>query len=278
VPDDAAAVAVNVTIARAASAGFATVWPCGTDRPNASNVNYEAGNPTGNGVVAPVGDDGTICIHTSASADVLLDLVAYFDGSGPVAAAAIETAEVEVAEVEVAEVEVAEVEVAEVEVASAVAGSGAAFVATTPTRLVDTRTDIGGQPGRVAPNGPLRVTVRGAALDTDIGSLRVPDDASAVAMNVTIARPSSDGFATMWPCDAARPNASNVNFVAGRNRANSVIAPIGDDGDVCVHVSASAHVIVDVAGWFPGGDEASFTGAVPERLVDTRTALGPVPS
>lgn len=319
VPGDVAAVALNVTIARAAAPGFATVWPCGADRPNASNVNYEAGNPTGNGVVAPVGDDGTVCIYTSETADVLVDLAGYFDGATePTAAAGSEAvgsdegdpdpvepdaaepdadepdatepaatdpdaAESDPDEPDAAEPDAAEPDAAEPDAAEPdVVNSGPAFVAATPTRLVDTRTDIGGAPRRVEPSRPLSVPVRGARLDTDAGSgssgVMVPDDASAVAINVTIVRPSTGGFATVWPCGAARPNASNVNFAAGRNRANSVIAPIDENGDVCVYVSATADVIVDVAGWFRGGDDASFTGAVPERLVDTRTALGPTPS
>lgn len=256
VPDDAAAVAVNVTVARAASSGFATVWPCGTDRPTASNVNFEAGNPTGNGVVAPVGPDGTICVYTSTTADVLVDLVGYFDGSTPDAATDDEI-------------------VAE--------QADPAFTAATPTRLIDTRNAIGVPTGRISPGTPLQVPVRGAQLDAVAATggpdtLTVPDDASAVAMNVTVVGPSGGGFATVWPCGAARPTASNLNFASGRTRANSVIAPIGDDGNVCIHVSASANVIVDVAGWFRGGDDASFTGAVPERLVDTRVAVGPVPT
>ncbi len=246
VPDGAAAVAVNVTVAQAATSGFATVWPCDDDRPNASNVNFQAGTPTGNGVVAPVSADGTICVYTSTTAEVLVDLAGYFDGAAP------GTEDV----------------------------AGAAFVAATPTRLIDTRNGIGIPTGRIDPSAPLQFSVHGAALDagSESGSLIVPDDAAAVAMNVTVVGASSSGFATVWPCEASRPNASNVNFTAGRNRANSVIASIGTDGTVCVHVSTSAHIIVDMAGWFRGGDEASFVGAVPERLVDTRVALGPVPA
>ena len=251
VPDDVAAVAVNVTIARAGSSGFATVWPCGADVPNASNVNFEAGNPTGNGVVAPVSGNGTICVHTSAPADVVVDIAGYFDGSTPGG--------------------------------SALADGGAAFTAAIPTRLVDTRNAIGGAAGRVGPTKELRVPVRGAQLDADpadagAATLTVPDDASAVAMNLTVVGPSASGYATVWPCGSTQPNASNLNFAARGTRANSVIAPIGDDGAVCVHVSTSSNVIVDVAGWFRGGTDASFIGAVPERLVDTRTAKGPAPT
>lgn len=238
VPIDAAAVAVNLTVTRASGQGFATVWPCSSDRPLASNVNYRASNPTGNGVVAPVGVDGTICIYTNRSADVIVDLAGYFEG----------------------------------------ATTDAPFTAATPTRLVDTREGVGAPLATVSPAEPLQVTVRGAELASDSGDvLVVPDDATAVAMNLTIVNPSGQGYATVWPCGASRPVASNINFVLGRTRANSVIAPIGADGTVCIYVHKDSHVVVDVAGWFRGGDDPVFAGAVPERLVDTRQSLGPLP-
>ncbi|MFK7920027.1 MAG: SGNH/GDSL hydrolase family protein, partial [Ilumatobacter sp.] len=244
VPEDVAAVAVNVTVTRAVGRGFATVWPCGTDRPLASNVNYQANNPAGNGVVAPVSDDGTICIHTSQPADVLVDLAGFFDGS-------------------------------------ATNGGAASFTAATPTRLVDTREGLGSTGGRIGPDAPLRVQVRNAELANAAdpsAPLVVPDDAAAVAMNLTIVNPSGAGYATVWPCGAAQPVASNINYVTGATRANSVIAPIADDGTVCIYVHRTSDVVVDVSGWFRGGDDPSFIGSVPERLVDTRSAIGPVPS
>ncbi|HSP30029.1 MAG TPA: PQQ-dependent sugar dehydrogenase, partial [Ilumatobacteraceae bacterium] len=43
VPLDASAVALNFTVVNAREAGFATVYPCGEPRPEASNLNYAAG-------------------------------------------------------------------------------------------------------------------------------------------------------------------------------------------------------------------------------------------
>ncbi len=97
-------------------------------------------------------------------------------------------------------------------------------------------------------------------------------------MNLTVVRPSGTGFATVWPCGGERPLASNLNYVSGVTRANSVVAPIGADGTVCVYVNRASHIVVDVAGWFRGGEDPSFFGAIPERLVDTRFAVGPMPS
>jgi hypothetical protein len=239
VPSDAAAVAVNVTVTQASGQGFATVWPCGTNFPLASNVNYQSLYPTGNGVVAPVGPDGTICIYTNRPAHVIVDLVGYFDG----------------------------------------AVTDVPFVAATPTRLVDTRIGVGAPLATVGPAAPLRVAVRGAELAGGSGDpMLVPDDATAVAMNLTIVNPSGPGYGTVWPCGSKRPVASNINFVAGRTRANSVIAPIGADGTVCIFVLKDSHVVVDVAGWFRGGDDPAFVGGVPERLIDTRQSLGPRPA
>lgn len=246
VPPDAVAVAVNVTITQASSKGFATVWPCGTPRPLASNVNFASTTPTGNGVIAPIGDDGSICVHTSTSAEVIVDLAGYFGGSDV-----------------------------------STPGAETPFTASSPTRLVDTRVGVGAAPAPVQAATPLRIQVGGAELDNPddpASPMVIPSDASAVAMNLTVVRPSADGFATVWPCGSDRPLASNLNYVAGRNRANAVIAPIGADGTVCVYVNRSSHVVVDVAGWFRGGDDPSFFGAAPVRLVDTRFAVGPIPS
>jgi hypothetical protein len=105
----------------------------------------------------------------------------------------------------------------------------------------------------------------------------VPVDAAAVALNVTVVEARAAGFATVWPCGTARPNASNVNFPAGGTTANGVVAPIGADGSVCVYTSADAHLLVDLAGWFTGGSDPSFVGNVPGRVVDTRDRTGPAP-
>jgi hypothetical protein len=56
-----------------------------------------------------------------------------------------------------------------------------------------------------------------------------------------------------------------------------VVAPIGLDGSICVATSADAHLLVDIAGWFTAGADAGFVGNVPQRLVDTRNSIGPIP-
>ena len=74
VPADAAAVVLNVTVVEAQAAGFVTVFSCGQPIPVASNVNYSAGQTIANSVIAKPGDDGRVCVYTSADAHLLVDV------------------------------------------------------------------------------------------------------------------------------------------------------------------------------------------------------------
>jgi hypothetical protein len=56
------------------------------------------------------------------------------------------------------------------------------------------------------------------------------------------------GYVTVYPCDVAKPDASNLNFVSGQTVPNSVIAPVSADGTVCLYVYGTAHLLVDVSG------------------------------
>lgn len=78
VPADARTLVLSVTATDARGAGFVTVHPGGTDRPDASNLNVECGGQTvANAVVVPVGSDGTIRLYTSASTDLLVDVFGW---------------------------------------------------------------------------------------------------------------------------------------------------------------------------------------------------------
>ncbi|MBI5090008.1 MAG: putative Ig domain-containing protein, partial [Actinobacteria bacterium] len=72
--DHAAAFALNVTATEAAGSGFITVYPCGGDIPVASNVNYVAGESIANHVTAKVGAGGRVCLYTSQSIHLVVDV------------------------------------------------------------------------------------------------------------------------------------------------------------------------------------------------------------
>jgi uncharacterized delta-60 repeat protein len=76
-----AAVAVNVTAADPTAVSFLTVYPSGTSRPMASNLNYTAGQTVPNLVVVKVGMDGGIALYNhSGSVHVIVDVAGWFAG------------------------------------------------------------------------------------------------------------------------------------------------------------------------------------------------------
>ncbi len=77
-PGGVASVALNVTVDNAADAGYLTVYPCDQGMPNASVVNYQAGQTIAGLVVAKASAAGTVCIFTSAAADLIADASGYF--------------------------------------------------------------------------------------------------------------------------------------------------------------------------------------------------------
>jgi len=146
--------------------------------------------------------------------------------------------------------------------------SGAAFRGVTPARLMDTRP---GQPtvdGVAAGAGPLRA---GAPVDLTVtGRGGVPGaGVGAVALNVTSTGATADSYLVAWPAGSPRPNAANLNIVAGGEIANVVIAKVGAGGRVSIaNYAGATDVVVDVLGWFPEG--SGFTGVSPGRVLDTR--------
>ena len=78
VPMSARAVAISLVATGTTAAGFVTVSPHGSPRPEVSNLNYVAGNTVANSAVVKLGDDGSIDVHTSAPADVIVDVTAAF--------------------------------------------------------------------------------------------------------------------------------------------------------------------------------------------------------
>lgn len=64
---------LNVTVDGATTSGFLTVWPCGSDRPNTSNVNYVAGSTLPNAVVTALSATGWVCVFSSGNTHVIID-------------------------------------------------------------------------------------------------------------------------------------------------------------------------------------------------------------
>ena len=132
-----------------------------------------------------------------------------------------------------------------------------------PARVYDSRSTPGGRPA----GSVTEVAVTGRA--------GVPSDAEGVVLNVTAVNARAPGFLTVFPCGAALPDASNLNYAAGQTIPNSVIAKVGAGGKVCVFTSAQADLLVDVNGSLPSGSDVNPLD--PSRLYDSRAGDGPRP-
>ena len=76
-------VALNVTATNPTSNGFFTVWPTGQPQPNASNLNFVAGQTIPNMVIVPLGAGGQISIfNETGNTDVIVDVLGWFP-TGP---------------------------------------------------------------------------------------------------------------------------------------------------------------------------------------------------
>ena len=80
---DAAAAVINVTAVDEATGGFLTVYPCGTDRPLASSVNFLAGQPRGALATTLLRQpDRALCVFSNTPTNVVVDLQGVFVPSG----------------------------------------------------------------------------------------------------------------------------------------------------------------------------------------------------
>jgi hypothetical protein len=118
------------------------------------------------------------------------------------------------------------------------AGLGSEFVAVSPIRAMDTRTDS---------SGPRAsgISLTGWGPDID-----------AVAANLTGTGPTVLQYVVVWPGGSPRPTASTLNLATGKTAANAVTVGIGYDparADYAVNFLNSGgyvDLIFDIAGFF----------------------------
>ncbi|WP_420450873.1 5'-nucleotidase C-terminal domain-containing protein [Ilumatobacter sp.] len=135
-----------------------------------------------------------------------------------------------------------------------------------PARLLDTREGNDTVDGESAGGGQLAA---GDEIELQIaGRDGIPDDAAAVALNIGAVQPDDRGFLTVYPCTDDRPQTSNLNYVAGENRANLTTVDLDDDGAVCIYTSADTDVIADYGAVVPA--EGSPLAVDPVRVLETR--------
>lgn len=129
----------------------------------------------------------------------------------------------------------------------------------TPTRVVDTRTGLGGSTGPVVGGATARV------FQVDMTSTD-----KAVALNLTAINPTGLGNLRVYPDGATMPLTSNVNYIPGVDKSAFVIVNVPASGKIDVYSDGgSADVAIDVFATFPAG--SNLVTASPVRIADTRT-------
>ena len=147
-------------------------------------------------------------------------------------------------------------------------GADSPVVTVVPSRVLDTR--AAGDTVDDLFQGEGRTGVESTTVLPVGGRAGVPADAAAVIVNVTAVGPSETGFVTVSPCVSPVPTASSLNYVAGVNRANELVASLDEDGQICLFTSTDVHLLVDVVAYLPVGSDV--TGVSPSRLLDTRAS------
>ena len=158
-------------------------------------------------------------------------------------------------------------------------GSAGTFVGVTTTRILDTRSGLGGFKGLVTPAHPLRLKIFSAP-GLPAGNI------GAVVLNLTATTVQQGTAITVWPDLQTKPLASVLNVVAGQTLANLVTVPVASNGYIDIATSAGAlNLVGDVNGYYLAATDASATtagqyfGVTPFRAEDTRhSGFGPLPS
>ena len=111
-------------------------------------------------------------------------------------------------------------------------------------------------------------------------SCAVPVDASAVAMNVTIANPNAASYLTVFPAGVTVPLASSLNWTGGQAPTpNALTSDIGDGGQVSFYNKfGSVDVLADIVGYFVdhNHDDRYFTKTeINSKVAPGTLVLGP---
>ncbi|MEU5943005.1 hypothetical protein ABZ807_28420 [Micromonospora sp. NPDC047548] len=157
--------------------------------------------------------------------------------------------------------------------ATGVDGVKGSYYPIAPSRLLDTRSGLGGRTGKLGPNASLTLQVAGRG--------GVPaSGVAAVVLNLTVTGSTASSFLTVYPSGGIKPEASSVNFPTNWLGSNNVTAMLGADGKVSIYNRAGyTHVVADVLGFYAGtsaepaglGRGGQYRPLKPLRLFDSRT-------
>ncbi len=160
--------------------------------------------------------------------------------------------------------------------ASISSGERGVFVPITPCRLLDTRAgsdNVGPRSTALGEGETYAAAVHGTN-----GNCTIPSDAIGISMNVAIIQPSAASFLTVFPADATRPLAANLNWVAGQAPTpNAVTADLSADGRIAFYnLSGTVHLAADINGYYVdhNHDDRYYTKAQLAAPTDGNGGIG----
>lgn len=260
IPPTATAAVLNVTEVSGSASSLLTVYPYGTSRPNASNLNFAEHTVYANLVTVTLGanrGEGWINIYNAlGSVNVLVDVEGYF-------------------------------------AAPAVSGQvQGLFHPIAPIRVCDTRnpspTPLCSAHGALGPESSMEINF------TTAGGLPSDGSAEAAVVNLTGVAGNASTYLSLFPTNSSgacpygpghSPTFSTINLGAGAVQANRVMVGLGPsttggpDDALCVYNAAGTiNVVVDANGWYgsttapmsPAGYQ--FQALPPTRICDTRVS------
>ncbi len=235
--DNLSAVVLNVTVTEGTAPSFLSVLPSGSV-PTTSTINFAPRQTVANAVTVKVDATGKVRFANAAGAvHVVADVTGWYDNP-PLAS-------------------------------SSTGPPGTLYNAVGPTRLLDSRTSIGGWNHGL---GPGEENIAGLQV---AGGNGIPLTARAVALNVTATGSDAGSFVQVWPSDAPRPTSSSVNFGPGQTIANQVTSSLSATGRLSFfNAVGSTHLVVDVLGYYDPTQGANFHPVAPTRVLDDRTGSG----
>lgn len=81
-PAGATSAVLNLTSTEADAPGYVTAYPCGGERPLASNLNVGAGDTRPNQAVVALAPNGSVCLYAFTSMHLVADLLGWYGTSG----------------------------------------------------------------------------------------------------------------------------------------------------------------------------------------------------
>ncbi len=209
-----------------------TAWPDGETIPaNFSTLVAGAGQILSNSAVVRVGANGRVAVrNASGTLDIAADVQGYFTTSGT--------------------------------------NTLGTYVPVAHTRLVDTRSGIGGSGGAIPSGGTRTFTLTGGV---------IPAGSSAAMLDVIVTGAGTGGWLGTFPPGTA-DSRSVMDYLSGTT-STAVTAKLATDGRVTFsnHGGSSIHLVLTAEGYFIGSTPtagADFRKMTATRVLDTRTGGG----